>query len=105
MTSHFILILVHVYTCTKCIHVHVLSGYCVHIYILTDQDIFWPQSHAGDVEGFPLSSCLKSLGAHLGRTARMLACQSIHKIKQSTSGSALQSVFYRAVLQVSLYSS
>ena len=54
------------------------------------------------VPGFPLSAYLKSLGAELGRTTLMLGCQTISKISSTVSGSSLQLVFWRALLQVIL---
>lgn len=47
-----------------------------------------------------MSEILKSEGAHLGVNVRMLSCQSEGRFVSVTSGSALTSVFYRAVLQV-----
>lgn len=52
--------------------------------------------------GFPLSAYLKSVGAELGRTTLMLGCQTISKISTTVSGSSLQLVFWRALLQVML---
>ena len=54
------------------------------------------------VPGFPLSTYLKSLGAKLGRTTLMLSCQTISKISSTVSGSSLQLIFWRALLQVIL---
>ena len=53
-----------------------------------------------DVPGFPMSSYLKSLGAHIGRNTRMLAGQSEGRFYNICFGKALQSVFYRALLHV-----
>ena len=47
-----------------------------------------------------MSDYLKTKNAVLGRTARMLSCQSEGRFTQVTSGQALQSVFFRALLQV-----
>ena len=47
-----------------------------------------------------MSEYLKTKNAVLGRTARMLSCQSEGRFTQVTSGQALQSVFFRALLQV-----
>ena len=68
---------------------------CVHVYI--------PPADVGmHIPGFPLSAYLRSLGAKLGRTTRMLGCQTISKISTTVSGSSLQLVFWRALLQVVL---
>lgn len=49
-----------------------------------------------------MSEVLKSEHAHLGVNVRMLSCQSEGRFVSVTSGSALTSVFNRAVLQVKL---
>ena len=43
---------------------------------------------------------MKHSGVTLGRRVLMLACQSEGRFLSVTSGTALSSVFYRAVLQV-----
>ena len=50
--------------------------------------------------GFPMSPLLKSIGAHVGRTGRMLACQTLNKFRHSTSGQSLEGIYWRALLQV-----
>ncbi len=47
-----------------------------------------------------MSSYLKSVSGGLGRTARMLACQTIYRIADITRGDALKVGMFRAVLQV-----
>ena len=53
-----------------------------------------------EIPGFPMSKVLSSCGATLGRNSRMLACQSLTRYSEVTSGAAFQSVFFRAILQV-----
>lgn len=50
--------------------------------------------------GFPMSSLLRSVGAHIGRNGRMLACQTINKFSETTSGASLNRIHWRAILQV-----
>ena len=50
--------------------------------------------------GFPMSGCLQSVRAMLGRNTRMLALQSFTSLESTASGVSLESVFRRAVLQV-----
>ena len=52
------------------------------------------------VTGFQMSSLLKDVQAHLGRNGRMLACQTISKFSETTSGSSLDRIYWRALLQV-----
>ena len=47
-----------------------------------------------------MSMCLKKKGAYLCRNSLMLACQSEDRFNEITSSESLQSVFYRAILQV-----
>ena len=44
---------------------------------------------------------MKSLGGHLGRTARMLACQALSRFSEITSMNALSRIHWRSMLQVS----
>ena len=57
------------------------------------------------VAGFPMSAVLRSAGAHVGRTGRMLACQTISKFTETTSGRPMQLIYWRALLQVQVQSS
>ncbi len=72
--------------------------------VLNDYQYQYSLDVTGDCPGFPMSDCLKSRGAFLGRKARMLSCQSEGRFEAVTSGSSLMSVFYRAILQVRLSS-
>lgn len=56
--------------------------------------------HVDDVPGFPMSEFLLGKNATLGRNIRMLAGQNEAVFCDITSGSALKSIFYRAILQV-----
>lgn len=49
-----------------------------------------------------MSDGLKGCNAFLGRNTRMLSCQTEAQFSSITSGKALKSIFYRAVVQVSI---
>ena len=71
----------------------------VNVQCICSNTLFHP-SEGLDTPGFPLSVYLKSLGATLGRTSRMLACQAISRFSNIATGDSLQLVFWRALLQV-----
>eukprot|EP00731_Ephydatia_muelleri_P021994 Em0014g585a len=56
----------------------------------------------GSKPGFPVSTHLRSIGAHLGRTARLLAGQNLYKFSDATKDIAMESLFFRALLQLIL---
>ncbi|XP_011404464.1 PREDICTED: methyltransferase-like protein 25 [Amphimedon queenslandica] len=72
-----------------------IVGCCYH-HITEREDV------TDAVPGFPMSQFLKGHGAFLGRNTRMLSCQSEAHFSTVTSGKALESIFFRAVLQVIL---
>lgn len=53
-----------------------------------------------NLAGFPMSSLLRGVGAHIGRNGRMLACQSLTRLSETASGSSLDRLYWRALLQV-----